>query len=157
MSDEIINVDLTGVEAGAKKDYSIPNGEYVVQVQAVTQKTAKPPKAPNPYIELTLEIMGDVNGNEVECMGNRLWHICSLQPKALFNLKKTLIALGQPSDGKLAIVPSELVGLWMLVEVKNEMFNEKLRPKVKEVAPLPTAEEQAAEQSPTTTVDPNSI
>lgn len=125
-----ISVDMTGVEAGGKR---IPEGEYEVEVAAVVAKESGEGK---PYLNWELKI---VDG---KFKGTKLYHMTSLQPQALFNLRRTLEALGQEvPDGTLQLNLDEVIGLQMGVEVEHEEYNGKTQNRVTEVFSLEDSEE----------------
>jgi len=121
----ILNVDFTGVTSGGS--YNIPEGDYVAEVTEVEQKLSKQQK---PFIAFTLTLRGDQEGK-------KLFHNCSLQPQALFNLRRTLEALGyEVPNGPMDLDLNELKGLYMGVHVEGEEYQGKVRPRVTDVFPL---------------------
>jgi hypothetical protein len=121
----MLNVDFTGVTSGGS--YNVPEGDYVAEVTEIEQKLSKQQK---PFIAFTLTLRGDQEGK-------KLFHNCSLQPQALFNLRRTLEALGfMVPDGQMDIDLNELKGLYMGVHVEGEEYQGKVRPRVTEVFPL---------------------
>lgn len=116
-----VNVDLSGVEVGSRK--VIAEGKYPVSVNAATIETSN--NSGNQYIKFELEV---TEGKE---KGYKLFHNCSLQPQALFNLKSVLIALGFEIPKKAFDLDLKaLIGLECIVEVSHELYEGKKRARV---------------------------
>lgn len=131
----VLNVDFTGITSGG--NYNIPEGDYVAEVTEVEQKLSKQQK---PFIAFTLTLRGDQEGK-------KLFHNCSLQPQALFNLRRTLEALGyEVPNGPMYLNLTELQGLYLGVHVENEEYQGKVRPRVTDVFPLSNGEEESAQE-----------
>jgi len=118
----VINVDFTGVKSGGGAS-KVPEGEYLVKVVEVEEGTSE--KSGKSYLNWVLEI------TEGKYKGKRLYHITSLQPQALFNLRNTLEACGievpeSPQDINLDDLPDYEMG----VEVEIEEYEGKKRSKV---------------------------
>lgn len=116
-----ITVDLSGVETSAT---NIKEGFYPVTVDEVTL-VEESRNSGKPYIKFVFEVA------EGDAKGFKLFHNCSLQPQALFNLKAVLMALGfdipnQAFDLDL----DELIGLSCYVEVAHETYEGKKRPRI---------------------------
>ena len=116
-----ITVDLSGVETSG----NIKEGSYLVTVDEVSLEESR--NSGKPYIKFIFEVA------EGDSKGFKLFHNCSLQPQALFNLKAVLMALGfdipnQAFDLDL----DELVGLSCYVEVAHETYEGKKRPRIVE-------------------------
>jgi hypothetical protein len=112
--------DMSGVEAGRK---AVPEGKYHVRVAAATKEKAK--DNGNDYIKLELAI------TEGKYKGSKLFHNCSLQPQALFNLKGVMLALGMTIPKKAFDLPlSDMVDLECIVDVVHELYEGKKRPNV---------------------------
>jgi len=110
-----INVDFTGVEAGG---VVVPEDDYLVEVEDVEQKTSD--NSGNDYLALTLKI---VDGDH---KGKKLYHNCSLQPQALFNLRGVLEALGfEVPNGPMEFDPADMIGQQCGVTVAHETYEGK--------------------------------
>ena len=81
-SSKRVTVDLSGVESSRK---AIPEGQYVVSVNDASMENSS---KGNDYIRFEFEVIEGAH------KGAKLYHNCSLQPQALFNLKGVLEALG---------------------------------------------------------------
>ena len=82
----VIKVDFSNVSEGGS--FRIPAGEYVAKVKKVEKRVSE--SSGKPYLNWELEIIsGDKN-----VKGKVIYHVTSLQPQALFNLRNVLIALG---------------------------------------------------------------
>jgi len=122
----VIQVDFTGVSSGG--DFNVAEGDYAVEVTNVEQKISKNQK---PFLAFEFTIRGE------EENGKRLFHNCSLQPQALFNLRRTLEAMGlEVPDGAMDVDLEELKGLYLGVHVESEEYQGKVRPRVTDVFSL---------------------
>lgn len=115
-----ITVDLSGVETSAT---NIKEGVYPVIVEGVTLEESR--NSGKPYIKFVFEV------SEGGAKGFKLFHNCSLQPQALFNLKAVLQALGFEIPGQAFDLDlGELIGLGCHVEVAHETYEGKKRPRI---------------------------
>lgn len=116
-----ISVDLTDVESTGGR---ITEGDYLLEVSEAEVKTGK--DSGEDYIALTFEVA------EGEFKGRKVYHNCSLQAQALFNLRSVLEALGVdiPKKGALDLDVDELVGMKCGAALQNEKYDgkEKARP-----------------------------
>jgi len=111
--------DLSNVETSKK---ALPEGEYLVKVAEVEDKESS---NGNPMLAFTFNV------EEGDYKGSKLFHNCSLQPQALFNLKGILLALGYdiPSSD-FDLDTTELIGLTCGVDVAHEVYNGKKRARI---------------------------
>lgn len=117
-----VKVDLSGVESSRK---AIPEGNYTVSVNDAKIETSS--KSSADYIAFEFEVI------EGDHKGAKLFHNCSLQPQALFNLKNVLEALGFTIPKKAFDLDlSELLGLECEVEVGHETYDGKKRARIVE-------------------------
>ena len=127
-----VKVDMVGVESGG---VLIPEGDYIVSVDEITQEEGQ--SSGKPYLKFVLVV------SEGDKKGSKLWHKTSLQPQALFNLKNTLIALGQPVPNKAMNIDLDaLEGESMMVSVGHEVYEGKKRSQVTDVFPLEGGESE---------------
>jgi hypothetical protein len=116
-----VSVDLSGVETGSRK--AIPEGTYPVTVDSIELK--KSDNSGGNYLSFTFEV------EEGTHKGSKLFHNCSLQPQALFNLKSVLLALGFEIPNKaFDLDTTQLVGLSCLVEVSHEVYEGKKKARI---------------------------
>jgi hypothetical protein len=136
----VVRVDLSNVES---RGPLVPEGDYTVRVSEIELKTSE---KGSQYIQFVLEIVSKAS------KGSKLYHIASLQPQALFNLKNTLIALGVTVPTKaMDLDLDELIGLEMGVTVEHETYDGKKKARVMEVFPIddgntPDVEEEEDEE-----------
>lgn len=117
-----ITVDLSGVEVGGK---TVPEGKHQVSVDSASIETSN--NSGSQYIKFEFEI------TEGKSKGSKLFHNCSLQPQALFNLKSVLTALGFAVPSKAFDLDlKELIGLECTVEVAHETYEGKKKSRVVE-------------------------
>lgn len=129
-----VTVDLSGVETSRR---AIPEGQYVVSVNDASIETSS---KNNDYIKFEFEVI------EGPHKGAKLYHNCSLQPQALFNLKGVLEALGFTIPTKAFDLDlSELLGLECEVEVGHETYEGKKRARILEFINPEEAEEDEDE------------
>ena len=84
----ILSVDFTGVESGGAQFVRVPEGDYGLKIKKVEGKKGE--DSGKPYLLFTFEI---TQGNK-KGTGKKITHTCSMQPKALWNLKNLLEACG---------------------------------------------------------------
>ena len=117
-----LNVDFSGVEERTL----VPPGDYVCKVKKVELKTNK--KGDGKYIQWNVQI------GTGQYKGNVLYHITSLKPQALFNLRNTLIACGIDVPTKAinldtSILPGKILG----ITVYHEEYEGKPSAKIRDV------------------------
>lgn len=125
-----IKVNMTDVEAGDFE--AVDSGRYPCHVYEVNNKVAV--SSGNDMIEFVFK----VDEAHETAAGRQFWHNCVLMPKALWNLKRTLIGLGVPAEDlteEIDIDNADLVGRKCVVEVTQEMYDGALRNRVKRVLP----------------------
>lgn len=135
------HVDLTGVEV---RDFEpVPVGRYLGKVDDLVYHE-KSKRSQQPKIQLTGTL---VEGLEDSCKDydpaeNRKWfYEVSLQEQSLWNLKRTLIALGDaPEDleGELDIDKSEYIGRECIVVIGHEEYEGINRQRTRRLEPVPT-------------------
>jgi len=131
---EVISVDFTGVKGSNR----VPEGEYKVKVVAITMEESE--KSEQPYLKWELEI------TEGKHKGKKLYHITSLQPQALFNLRNTLEALGVEVEEKaMKLNLNDYIGLEMGVVVEIETYQGNARSRVVDVFNLDEIEDEDEE------------
>jgi hypothetical protein len=125
---EGVVVDFTGVEVG-QRGVRLPEGDYDVAVADVEEREARDG---GDYLNFKLKITSKGKGK-----GKTLFHICSLQPQALFNLRATLIALGMEVPQKrLRIKTAALIGKKMTVTLADDEYEGRIRSRVVDTRPL---------------------
>jgi len=102
-------VDLTGVETRTFEP--LPMDHCVAEVSDLVY-TAESKRSKAPKVQFIMNAVSDLEGNPVE--GNRkLFYEVSLQDQSLWNLKRTLIALGDSEEdleGEIDIEKEDYVG-----------------------------------------------
>lgn len=131
-----VSVDLSKVEAGGKV---LPEGKYAVSISAATLESSQ---SGNDYIKLELQV------SEGDQKDYKLYHNCSLQPQALFNLKGVLLALGFPIPKKAFDLDlGELVGSECSVEVAHEKYEGKQKARIVEFMGADEEDEEEEESA----------
>ena len=116
-----IKINFEGVETGTK---TLPEGSYVVKVSSVEVKSSS---NNTDYLAFTFEVV------EGKYKKSKLFHNCSLQPQALFNLKTVLLALQYEMDSvEFDLDLDMLVDLECEVEVIHEMYEGKKKARIVE-------------------------
>lgn len=143
-----IALDFSGVETQA----NLPEQDFVLEVDEVELKTSN--NSGENYLSFTFKVA------EGKYAGKKVWHNCSLQPQALFNLRGVLEALGlEVPQGPLELDPADLIGMQCGGAIQNEMFEGKKKARVVEFFPAddvgeegePDEEEAEEEEAPATT------
>ena len=135
-------VDLTGVEMRTFEP--LPKDRYVIEVSdLVFTEESKRSKAPK--VQFVMDVASDLDGAAVE--GNRkLFYEVSLLPQSLWNLKRTLVALGDsPEDleGELEVEKEDYIGRRAVAVLYTDDSPEALgatgepKQKVRRLQPLP--------------------
>lgn len=116
-----ISVDFSDTESQA----SLPEGDFLFEVDEVEQKTSE--NSGNDYLSITFKVA------EGEFKGKKVWHNCSLQPQALFNLRGVLEALGfEVPQGVMELDPADMIGETCGGTVQLEVYEGKKRPRIVE-------------------------
>lgn len=130
-----ISVDFSDTESQA----SLPEGDFLFEVDEVEQKPSK--SSGNDYLSLTFKVA------EGEFKGKKVWHSCSLQPQALFNLRGVLEALGfEVPQGVMELDPADLIGETCGGTVQLEVYEGKKRPRIVEFFSADELGEEAEEE-----------
>lgn len=112
-------LNLSEVKTGGKV---LPEGRYQVKV---AEAEIKESSTGNGYVAFTFEV---VEGKHKKA---KLFHNCSLQPQALFNLKALLEALEyEIPDGEFSLDLPELIDLECVVEVEHETYEGKKKARI---------------------------
>lgn len=122
-----IKVDFTGVEASG----NVPEGRFLLTVSGTPEvKTSE--NSGNDYINWKFQTSKGV-----------VWHMTSLAPQALFNLRNTLEALGLEVDESVMDLDlTEMDGLTCGGEVEHEVYGGKKRARLVDLFPEAELEEQ---------------
>lgn len=125
-----VKVDFTGVEANGK----VAEGRHLLTVDGVPE--IKKSESGNDYINV-----------KFKATGGSLWHTCSLQPQALFNLRNTMESLGlEVEESVMDIDLSEWDGLTCGGEVEHESYGGKKRARIVDLFPEAELEESEEEE-----------
>lgn len=134
-------IDFTNVEDSFPE---IGAGRYLAKVKSIESKKKDGGEYSYLLWELTI-LTGSAKGQTIR-------HMTTLNPKGLFNLRDTLIALGlKVPKSAVNIDPSKLIGKQMCIDVVSEDYNGKSYPKVKKTL-LASEFNQATTVTPTTSV-----
>lgn len=126
-----ISIDFTGVETSG----NIREGRQLLTIVEAELKTSE--SSGNDYINFKIK------GN-----GGNMYHTCSLQAQALFNLRGILEAAGQEvPDGPLELDLDELVGLEFGGEVEHELYQGKKKGILVDTFPVDELDEETTQQS----------
>lgn len=122
-----VKVDFTGVEASGNH----PEGRFLFTVEGVPEiKTSD--NSGNDYINWKLK----------SSMG-MVWHMTSLAPQALFNLRNVLESLGlEVEQSAMDLDLTELEGLTCGGEVEHEVYGGKKRARLIDIFPESELEER---------------
>ena len=113
-------VDFSGVESGGGR--ALPDGEYLLKVVEVEVKDAQ---NGGQYLAFKYKV---ANG---PMSGAMVWDNTSLKPQALWRLRSLLECFNMsPSDGKMDLDLAKMVGKTVFVEVANEEYQGKKKPRI---------------------------
>lgn len=120
MSSNKVSVDFSGVESGGGR--KIPEGEYLLKVVEVEMKDSQ---AGNQYLAFKYKV---ANG---PFAGANIWDNVSLKSTALWRLRTLLECFGMnPPEGKMDLDLTKMVGKTIFVEVANETYQGKEKPRI---------------------------
>ena len=126
----VVQIDMEGIESSSR----VSDGDYKLTVEEIEIKESQ--ESGNEYLNFIFKVAG----------GGKVYHICSLQPQALFNLRSTLEALEvEVPDSVMDIDLDELEGLVCAGSIANEVYQGKKNPKVIDLFPLSELDEDADE------------
>lgn len=130
----VVSVDFTGVESGGR---ACPDGTFKAEITAAAEEESS---TGNPMVVAKFKIL---NGKG---KGALIYDNLSLQPQALFRLKALCEAVGIEAEGAADIDLDDLVGQEILVDVENETYEGKKRPRAVGYAAIDSeAEEEESE------------
>ena len=119
-----INVDFSDTESSAV----LPESDYLLKVADVEVRTSENSGAD--YLSFTMEVA------EGEFEGKKVYHNCSLQPQALFNLRNLLEALGlEVPQGAMDLDPADLIDMTCGVSIQHETYEGKTKARPVEFFP----------------------
>lgn len=120
-----LSVNFEGVKA-----FKLPKeGEYVAEVKEVSEETSS--NSGQPYLSWVLETAG----------GATIYYNTSLQPKALWNLRGFLEAMGEEvPDGEMDLDLESYVGNKVGVVIEHETYENKKRARIVDVMPAEEVE-----------------
>ncbi len=117
-----IEVDFSGVDSGGGR--KVPDGEYLLKVAEVESKESS---SGNPMLVFKYKV---ANG---PFSGATIWDNVSLTPQALWRFRTLLECFGMnPGDGKFKVDPDKYIGKTVFVQVANETYQGKEKPRISE-------------------------
>jgi hypothetical protein len=130
-----LSVDMEGVESGGK---IVPDGTYEGRIKSLEEKESS---NDNPMLVVKWEVLSGKG------KGGVIWDNISLTPQALWRLKGLLEALEiEVPDGAMDVDLSELEGQECSIQVTNERYEGKDRPRVTGYGSPGEAEEEEGEE-----------
>src|SRR3954471_15041001 len=126
----VVSVDFTGVESGGR---ACPDGTFKAEITAAAEEESS---TGNPMVVAKFKILTGKG------KGALIYDNLSLQPQALFRLKALCEALGIEAEGAVDIDFDELVGQEILVDVENETYEGKKRPRAVGYAAVDSKDEE---------------
>lgn len=126
----VVSVDFTGVESGGR---ACPDGTFKAEITSAVEEESS---TGNPMVVAKFKILSGKG------KGALIYDNLSLQPQALFRLKALCEAVGLEADGASDIDLDELVGQEILVDVENETYEGKKRPRAVGYAAIDSASEE---------------
>lgn len=130
-----ISINMEGVETGTRL---LPEGTYTVKISEVEVKESQ---SGNDYLAFTFTVVEGKN------KGAKLFHNCSLQPQALFNLKALLMAIGFEIPKKTFDLDiDDLLDRECDVEVAHEKYEGKNKARIVEFIAADSDDEEEEEE-----------
>lgn len=121
-------VNLAGIEVGDFE--ALPKGFYPVRVSKYEEKSSKKGK---PYISWEFTVSADHDS-----AGRKIWYNTSLQPQALWNLKRLLLAFGideEDLEGEIDLEGEEYIDSEFVVRVDHRQYQGKTQQDIVGVYP----------------------
>lgn len=117
-------VDLRGVEAGGgRRSAHLPEeeGPFTFVIDQVSRKEGK--DSGKAYLDLRCKVYSG------RYKGKVVWHNCSLQPQALFNLRQVMEACGLDAEKvfRIPVLIRTLTGKRFKAEVEDDEYNGKVK------------------------------
>jgi len=124
----MVKVNLKGVSVDDIEP--LARGFYPVRVSACVQKKSK--EKNKPYLEWQFTV------REGDHKGRKAWTNTSLQPQALFALKRLLLALGSSKedlDGEIEFEPVDYIDAECVIKIDHREYEGKVQQNVAGVYP----------------------
>ncbi len=133
----MISVDFDGVESGG--GMPVPDGNYTAQIVKIEQKEGE--SSGEPYLSCQWKI------SEGKLEGRKIFDNISLQPQSLWRFRTILENIGyETEDGEMEIDPADLLEEDCGIEVVNEEYDGKDRPRITGFLPADGVEEESEEE-----------
>ena len=117
----MISVDFEGVESGGGRP--VPDGNYNAFISKITEEEGQ--NSGEPYLHAVWKIQGG------KCDGATIHDNISLQPQSLWRLRTILECIGyEVEDGPMDIDPADILEEVCGIEVTNEEYEGKDRPRI---------------------------
>jgi len=129
-----IRVNMSGVQ---DRPEALPAGYYQAAVLSVEQKVGK--DSGQPYLKWTFQVGGE---GEEPYAGRKAFFNTTLAPQGLFNLKRTLKALGYEDEalqGEFEFDPNDVTGLDCTLVVVPDVYQGETVSRVDRVLPAGTS------------------
>lgn len=139
-------VDMTGVELREFEPVEI--GRYKAKVDDLVY-TEKSKRSQQPKVQFTFTLtkgLEESNSEYDPATNRKAFYEVSLQEQSLWNLKRTLVALGdapEDLDGEIDIEKEEYVGRECVVVIGHEEYEGVNRQRTRRIEPLPEAAPKA--------------
>tara|TARA_R110002126_G_scaffold54613_1_gene147823 strand:- start:1125 stop:1838 length:714 start_codon:yes stop_codon:yes gene_type:complete len=115
------SVDFEGVESGGGRP--VPDGQYNAMITKITEEEGQ--NSGEPYLHAVYKVQGG------KCDGATIHDNISLQPQSLWRLRTILECIGyEVEDGPMDIDPSDILEETLGVEVTNEDWEGRDRPRI---------------------------
>lgn len=125
----------------ASSDFSIPNGNYVLQVTGVEKKKSE--SSGNDYLAWEFKI------TEGKHKGKKVWDNTSLQPQALWRLRGLMEAMQMEiEDGEFELDLDDFEGETLGVVIENEKYNGKDKARIVSFMTVDEASGEEEEEEP---------
>ncbi|MEM3426759.1 MAG: hypothetical protein QW212_00665 [Nitrososphaerales archaeon] len=138
----LFKVNLSGVQL---KDFDpVPAGRYLARVSDIVYSEASK-RSKQPKIDITLDLLKGLDGEattEPPYNGRKAFYTVSLQESSLWNLLRTLVALGDDEEdlkaaGELEISKEDYVGRFCVAVIGHEEYEGVMRQRTRRLEPVP--------------------
>jgi hypothetical protein len=135
-------VNLTGVEL--REFNPVPSGRYLAKVSDLVYSPASK-RSKQPKVDFTLDLLKGIDGDattDPPYNGRKAFYTVSLQETSMWNVLRTLVALGDKEDDlkateELEIEKEDYLGRYTVAVMGQEEYEGVMRQRTRRLEPVP--------------------
>lgn len=135
-------VNMTGVEL--KEFDPVPAGRYLARVSDMVYSAASK-RSKQPKVDITLDLLKGIDGEattEAPYTNRKAFYTISLQDASMWNVLRTLVALGDDADelqagGELELEKEDYIGRFCFALLGQEEYEGVMRQRTRRLEPIP--------------------